>query len=161
MGKKASIKETPTIKYDNKKLKSKINQLKDLANNLENHPADSDDNKLLGMVTDSADSTSGDPMMHLVPLAKGMSTNLACIATVAEMISKQLVAQTHRANIQTVKDANVLDAEVETVKMPKMDGKKAQREKDKALGIKKGKGAAIVLDRDLQEYHATNFMSRC
>ncbi|KAJ3062243.1 hypothetical protein HDU98_001871, partial [Podochytrium sp. JEL0797] len=65
------------------------------------------------------------------------------------------------ANIQTVKDSNVMDAEVEAMKMSKMDrakmvaaGKRAQKAQEKeakGLGKKKMKAAAVVLEDEEDE----------
>ncbi|KAJ3073754.1 hypothetical protein HDU98_000745 [Podochytrium sp. JEL0797] len=78
-------------------------------------------------------------MKNLLPVAKVICDNLCRIANIAETISTQLAAQTHRANIQAVKDSNVMDAE------------KAQEKEAKGLEKKKMNAAAVVLEDEEDE----------
>ncbi|KAI9326884.1 hypothetical protein BDR26DRAFT_1013021 [Obelidium mucronatum] len=139
----AMIKQKLGLTIDSMKLKSRSNELDELADALPASEGDDDvveTDALLANIQESAAATSGN---HNTRYLKQIATFLSRIATSQESLVKQNAAQIFRQSVAVVSNAGVSFDAMESMKLSKTDSLKVAANKKKLAKEKEKKKKAV------------------
>ncbi|KAI9338466.1 hypothetical protein BDR26DRAFT_919376 [Obelidium mucronatum] len=139
----AMIKQKLGLTIDSMKLKSRSNELDELADALPASEGDDDvveTDALLADIQESAAATSGN---HNTRYLKQIATFLSRIATSQESLVKQNAAQIFRQSVAVVSNAGVSFDAMESMKLSKTDSLKVAANKKKLAKEKEKKKKAV------------------
>ncbi|KAI9337812.1 hypothetical protein BDR26DRAFT_1008446 [Obelidium mucronatum] len=143
----AMIKQKLGLTIDSMKLKSRSNELDELADALPASEGDDDvveTDALLADIQESAAATSGN---HNTRYLKQIATFLSRIATSQESLVKQNAAQIFRQSVAVVSNAGVSFDAMESMKLSKTDSLKAANKKKLAKEKEKKKKAVKKMSK--------------